>query len=301
MTLPRLAESSSHLDVRFYGREAAPPRGAWLAAPVSRSGALTPAARRMDARLGGILSAALKARPMTGAAGEVVRVFAPSGKGVAGVFLYGTTPPGQTARAQQSSNAGAKKDAKLYPKKPPPTHAEMSPALAAEKAGGALYAAMAAAKASELWLAAPGAAAALSIGEGALLRSWRFSLHTGRKASKPEPAKLRIALAGGARLNAAFRARRAVAEGVFFARALVSEPPNRLYPESFVSAAKRVLAPLGVKVSSLNETEMARLGMGALLGVAQGLGAQAAPPRDGVSWRAQRRTAGRTRRQGRVL
>ena len=92
MTLPRLAESSSHLDVRFYGREAAPPRGAWLAAPVSRSGALTPAARRMDARLGGILSAALKARPMTGAAGEVVRVFAPSGKGVAGVFLYGTTP-----------------------------------------------------------------------------------------------------------------------------------------------------------------------------------------------------------------
>ena len=57
---------------------------------------------------------------------------------------------------------------------------------------------------------------------------------------------------------------------MFFARALVSEPPNRLYPESFVSAAKRVLAPLGVKVSSLNETEMARLGMGALLGVAQG-------------------------------
>ena len=95
----------------------------------------------MDARLGGILSAALKARPMTGAAGEVVRVFAPSGKGVAGVFLYGTTPPGQTARAQQSGNAGAKKDAKLYPKKPPPAHAEMSPALAAEKAGGALYAA----------------------------------------------------------------------------------------------------------------------------------------------------------------
>src|SRR3546814_20760795 len=60
-----------------------------------------------------------------------------------------------------------------------------------------------------------------------------------------------------------------IAEGVFLTRNLVSEPANVLFPKSFASAARK-LAKLGVKVTVLGEKEMKKLGMGALLGVAQG-------------------------------
>jgi len=56
----------------------------------------------------------------------------------------------------------------------------------------------------------------------------------------------------------------------------VTEPANILYPESFVARARATLEPLDVRVRVLDETEMAALGMGALLGVAQG---SARPPR----------------------
>jgi leucyl aminopeptidase len=60
-----------------------------------------------------------------------------------------------------------------------------------------------------------------------------------------------------------------IAEGVLFTRELVSEPANVLYPESFVERC-RPLEALGVKLTVLDEVEMKALGMGALLGVAQG-------------------------------
>src|SRR4029434_4036651 len=61
----------------------------------------------------------------------------------------------------------------------------------------------------------------------------------------------------------------AIVEGVFFARDLVSEPPNVLYPESSAERL-RALETIGVEVNVLDTTAMERLGMGALLGVAQG-------------------------------
>src|SRR3546814_19447463 len=60
-----------------------------------------------------------------------------------------------------------------------------------------------------------------------------------------------------------------VAEGVFLTRDLVSEPANVLFPKSLAAEARK-LDKLGVKVTVLGEKEMKRLGMGALLGVAQG-------------------------------
>ena len=53
------------------------------------------------------------------------------------------------------------------------------------------------------------------------------------------------------------------------ARDLVNEPPNVLYPEEFARRAAR-LSKLGVKVEILDRKAMTKLGMGALLGVAQG-------------------------------
>jgi leucyl aminopeptidase len=60
-----------------------------------------------------------------------------------------------------------------------------------------------------------------------------------------------------------------VADGIFFTRDLVSEPPNVLYPETLARHA-RSLAKLGVKVEVLGIAQMKKLGMGALLGVGQG-------------------------------
>ncbi len=61
----------------------------------------------------------------------------------------------------------------------------------------------------------------------------------------------------------------ALAQGIMFTRELVAEPANILYPESFVARCQP-LADLGIEISVLDESDMAALGMGALLGVAQG-------------------------------
>ena len=62
----------------------------------------------------------------------------------------------------------------------------------------------------------------------------------------------------------------ALAEGVEFTRELVTEPANVIYPATFVERAHQRLDGTGVRIRVLDRDEMAALGMGALLGVAQG-------------------------------
>ena len=69
--------------------------------------------------------------------------------------------------------------------------------------------------------------------------------------------------------GAAWDRHAAVAAGVALTRELVSEPANIIYPESFVARCQH-LAELGVKITVLDRPAMEALGMGALLGVAQG-------------------------------
>lgn len=61
----------------------------------------------------------------------------------------------------------------------------------------------------------------------------------------------------------------AVAEGVFFTRDLVNEPANVLTTDDF-AARLAAMQELGLEVEILEEAELKRLGMGALLGVGQG-------------------------------
>jgi leucyl aminopeptidase len=63
---------------------------------------------------------------------------------------------------------------------------------------------------------------------------------------------------------------KAVIEGVYFARDLVNEPPNTLYPESFAQRIKDELGPLGVEIEILDEKKMHKLGMGAIIAVGKG-------------------------------
>ncbi len=62
---------------------------------------------------------------------------------------------------------------------------------------------------------------------------------------------------------------KAIEEGAFFARDLVSEPGNVLHPDEY---AKRIntLKKLGLKINVYDEKKCKKLGMNALLGVGQG-------------------------------
>ena len=62
---------------------------------------------------------------------------------------------------------------------------------------------------------------------------------------------------------------KAIEEGTFFARDLVSEPPNVLNPKEYVNRLLK-LRKLGIKVTTYNESQMKKLGMHSLLGVGRG-------------------------------
>jgi len=62
---------------------------------------------------------------------------------------------------------------------------------------------------------------------------------------------------------------KALEEGTFFARNLVSEPPNVLNPKEYVNRLLK-LKKLGIKVTVYNERQLNKLGMHSLLGVGRG-------------------------------
>jgi leucyl aminopeptidase len=114
---------------------------------------------------------------------------------------------------------------------------------------------------------------------GMKLRAYHFDAYKQDKdenGGKPKaPATVTIAVADLAAAKEAWRAGEAVANGVILARDLVNEPANVLGPVEFVDRV-RALKKAGVEIEVLTETQMKKLGMGALLGVAQG---SARPPR----------------------
>ena len=110
----------------------------------------------------------------------------------------------------------------------------------------------------------------LAFAMGAKLRSWRLDTYRTRLADTAKPSLARVVLASPhGDLAARWARNEAVAEGVALTQTLVAEPPNILYPESFVERCRH-LADLGIELEILDERQMRALGMGALLGVAQG-------------------------------
>src|SRR5579871_2117676 len=113
---------------------------------------------------------------------------------------------------------------------------------------------------------------ATAVATGIRLRAYKFDRYkTKKKDSEDGGLRADVALAvddvSGTRK--AFGPSGDVVDGVILARDLVNEPPNVLYPEEFARRASR-LRRLGVDVETLDVKAMTKLGMGALLGVAQG-------------------------------
>jgi leucyl aminopeptidase len=112
---------------------------------------------------------------------------------------------------------------------------------------------------------------AAEVALGAVLKSYRFDHYRTKEKSedKPRLTKLSVLTGDAARARAAWEIDKAVAEGVFLTRDLVSEPPNILNPAEMAERCKK-LTSLGLKVEVLGPKEMKKLGFGALLGVSQG-------------------------------
>lgn len=102
---------------------------------------------------------------------------------------------------------------------------------------------------------------------GLALKSYRFDAHkTGDKDPRPG-AEFRVADPEARAAEASTHA--ALAEGVFFARDLVSEPANVLTTSDF-AARLAAMEELGLEVDILEEPELEKLGMRLLLSVGQG-------------------------------
>ncbi|MFD1611879.1 leucyl aminopeptidase [Sphingomonas tabacisoli] len=140
-----------------------------------------------------------------------------------------------------------------------------------EKAGGALVARLLTSGTENLIVELSGAnasaEAAARLAAGAALRSWRIDTYRTKLPPKQAPTLKDVVIVGAD--GSGWDRQRAIVEGVGLTRELVSEPPNVLYPESFVERCRH-LADLGVEITVLGEDEMRKLGMGALLGVSQG-------------------------------
>jgi len=109
--------------------------------------------------------------------------------------------------------------------------------------------------------------------EGAILGAWEADKYkTDPKKNEKQIESFTIVVPGAdpSGLQTAAEKGRIVAEAQNFTRDLVNEPPNRLTPAVLVDAAKGMAAELGLQCDVLDQDAMTQLGMGALLGVAQG-------------------------------
>ena len=113
---------------------------------------------------------------------------------------------------------------------------------------------------------------AANIAYGAKLKSYQFLKYFTKNQTEKQATFQELAFATPTNQEAEklYAKLSAIASGVFFARNLISEPPNTLYPETYAESCKEELKSLGVKIEVLDKKDMQKLGMGALLGVAQG-------------------------------
>jgi leucyl aminopeptidase len=112
---------------------------------------------------------------------------------------------------------------------------------------------------------------AARVGLAAALRSWRYDRYRTKLKDNQKPTLEEIIIVGAEGAEVRYESRWApVVEGVSLTRELVTEPANIVYPESFVERVQRSLEGSGVEIEVLNRPQMEKLGMGALLGVAQG-------------------------------
>jgi leucyl aminopeptidase len=116
-----------------------------------------------------------------------------------------------------------------------------------------------------------------AVAEGAILGDWEPDyLKTDAKEKGNPLASITVsAESEEPTLKAALEKGRIVAEAANLTRDISVEPPNQLTPMELAAHARRMAEANGLSIEVLDQDRMRQLGMGALLGVAQG---SAAPP-----------------------
>jgi leucyl aminopeptidase len=116
--------------------------------------------------------------------------------------------------------------------------------------------------------------AAQALVEGTLLGAYRFKGYGRRpEGERPQLEELVLVSNNSRDLDAIRQgadAGRAIAEAATFVRDLVNEPGNYMTPTLLAIAAENLAERYGLRCQVLGPQEMRELGMGALLGVAQG-------------------------------
>ena len=220
-----------------------------IAVGVTEDGTLGATAKALDEQSHGALTRALGVGRFKGKQGTSTTVVAPHGLAVDAVILMGLGRPekidGRGLRGlggsvvRKMNAAGAK-----------------TGAIAVDTVNGSS-------------VAPPAMAADIAL--GARLGSYSFDkYHTKKKdEDKKSLANLAVMLDEPAAAEDAFEASASLADGVFAARDLVSEPSNVKYPKTIAEDIE-ALTDDGIEVELLDRDKMAALGMGSLLGVAQG-------------------------------
>jgi leucyl aminopeptidase len=143
-----------------------------------------------------------------------------------------------------------------------------------ERAGGAVTARLltnTVSAAVDLGQSSPSAAAAARFAGALAQRAWRIDTYRTKLPEKQKPRLESVTIVGGPDgVEAAWANQLAVTGGLELTRTLVAEPPNVIYPETFVARVLADIEGLGLEATVLGEDEMAELGMGSLLGVSQG-------------------------------
>ena len=102
---------------------------------------------------------------------------------------------------------------------------------------------------------------------GLALRGYNFDRH--RSASDQKPHKITVMASDPKALKKSFGDSQAISDGVHFTRDLTNEPANVLTTVEFAKRLKK-LSSIGLDVEILEEKDMKKLGMHALLGVGEG-------------------------------
>ena len=217
---------------------------------------LTAPARQLDEATGGAVARAVAAAPrFHGKKSEVLAIVGPPGIGASRIVVAGLGKP-DAVDPRLLQDLGGNLVAHLN------GAGESEATIAIDLGSGAKL--------------APSETAA-NIAFGAALRSYRFDKYRTMQKPEQKPSLTAVTVAGpepgGAKK--AYRDLAATAEAVAFTRDLVSEPANTIYPETLAQQAA-ALRDLGLSVEVLDEPRLRDIGMGALLGVAQG---SARPPR----------------------
>ncbi len=202
---------------------------------------LPKAAESFDKASGGVLSQALSSARFTGKNGQILSLVMPEACDARRVILLG-------------GGAREKRDR-----------------LTCEEIGGALVKAEAKSGYKKLAVYTDTAEEAAYIACGLKLAAYRFDTYFTKQKPEDLPSLEQAILIcpDTAQAKDMFEGLGAAIDGTYFARDLMNEPPNILYPATFAHRLK-ALEAYGVEVEVLGEEDMHKLGMGSLLGVGQG-------------------------------